>query len=546
MGRRRGRAALAWLIGLAALAAVYGPTLAQHARRALVDGVVTDDSRVWVAPFLAVRDPALFQDDLLTDYARACLTPGYQALMQVGAALADPFRFAALLSYVLLLLFVAGLMSAAARVGGMLAALAAAAIGLGVDGFLARMAGGTPRAFGFAIAAWGVAALVRGQLRMLAVVVVAGALFYPAPALALGAALAVVALALGPRWRGEAATWTVARRLRLVALTALLALAAQLPVVLATWPYGPRLTPADVAAYPEAGVSGRFMRVDSMPFPRFAEALSFEADRLSGRHGAGPGMAALLAAAALVLAWGGRDDAAVRRLAVGAAVAIAAAQVAVWVAPWAYMPQRHIRYVLPVLAIVALLAAASVLVRRAPWPRLAVGAAVGALGAWMILGPRGDAHAGLNTEPARTPLEQYLSGLPPEVLVASWPSRADDIPWRAGRRVLVSQEHHMPFHRGYADAMRARTNALIDAYLATDAAPLDALRADFGVTHLVVDAQHFATVPPRYFAPYDTRIAARRAGVPAGGFLVPALRAQAVFDDGALFVLELRTLSPGR
>ena len=75
--------------------------------------------------------------------------------------------------------------------------------------------------------------------------------------------------------------------------------------------------------------------------------------------------------------------------------------------------------------------------------------------------------------------------------------------------------------------------ALIEAYLATDAAPLRALHCRWGVDYLVADRTHFgeAGTRPAYFAPFDARLEALWQERDHGDYLLNA-------PDPALVVLE--------
>lgn len=542
--RRRGAAILAG--GLLALAWCYGPALAAHARRAAVEGWVNDDTRVWVVPYLRQYDPTLLRNDLLQDYARACVGIGYRSLFELGARLADPFLVGAFVTYGLYLLALLAMGLAAARFGGVVAALAAVALCLGTSLLLGRMAGATPRAFAFPIVACGVAALAYGRLRALAGVVVVGAPFYAPAAFPLGVTLAVVALGLGPHWRGDLAAWSPRRRLALVALTGLAAAALVAPTALATRPYGPYITPSDLDAYPEAGPGGRFIPGDGAPYMGLMAALRIEVLRGVGatRSPDWPLSATLLTLAivlamAVVLALGRRDPAVGRLAAFGAVVLVGYHAAAYW-APWIYLPERYVRYPVPVLVVLLLVAAPSLLARRAGRPVAAAWLGAAALALWLLLGPRGSAGAGLNVSSQRDGLEDYLAALPPDALIAGWPTELNNVPLRTRRSVLLSVEHHLPFQTLYTDEMRRRFAALLDAYLATEVGPLEELRERYGVTHLVFDLRHFADTPPHYFSPFDAAVSARLSATPREKFLLPTLRDRAAFVSGPIVVIDLR------
>jgi hypothetical protein len=66
---------------------------------------------------------------------------------------------------------------------------------------------------------------------------------------------------------------------------------------------------------------------------------------------------------------------------------------------------------------------------------------------------------------------------------------------------------HTVRHEKWALQMRARANALIDAYFAVTPEPLLHLNRKFGVTHLLVQRKHFQpNGTPTYFAPFQGRI----------------------------------------
>ena len=110
-----------------------------------------------------------------------------------------------------------------------------------------------------------------------------------------------------------------------------------------------------------------------------------------------------------------------------------------------------------------------------------------------------------------------------------------------GRRVFVTFETHATFHRGYADHMRERTNALIDAYFATDVKPLRRLRDQHDVTHLVIDRTHYLAAPI-YFAPFDTLIPPQFEAAQRDGAEALRQSGAMIYDDGTYVVLELSRL----
>jgi hypothetical protein len=213
--------------------------------------------------------------------------------------------------------------------------------------------------------------------------------------------------------------------------------------------------------------------------------------------------------------------------------------------PNLYLPQRYTLYAIPIY-IVIVLPAGLVLLARRLMPRdgarpLRVALLVlcfGGLLASMGVGMKTD--AGLR-HVARSPLPvmAHLNTLPPDAMIAGWPRGAiEDVPYVTGRRAFLTAETHATFHQVYTDRMRERAAAVIDAYFATDVAPMRALHEQHGVTHLVIDRTHYTT-PPVYFAPFDALIPPRFDAVKRDGAEALRQTSAIVYDDGTYIVLDL-------
>src|SRR5262249_11516690 len=131
---------------------------------------------------------------------------------------------------------------------------------------LARMTGGLPRGFAAPFLAAGTLALVRGRAGGLALLGAVAAGFYPAAALTLGVALALL-LVLPATQRGAASAWSLRKRLLVLAATAGASALVLVPSLVRLRAWGTAIGPALVHAYPEAGPNGRFDPIDRPPFP---------------------------------------------------------------------------------------------------------------------------------------------------------------------------------------------------------------------------------------------------------------------------------------
>ena len=205
---------------------------------------------------------------------------------------------------------------------------------------------------------------------------------------------------------------------------------------------------------------------------------------------------------------------------------------------------------MPLLTCVVVPAAIASLLRRLPGLRarpLAAGALIVATIAALVLvlGGRGPGSAGLRISvPTRQrPLYAFLAELPPDAMIAGWPDDAiDNVPYLSERSILLGFETHQAYHRPYAEEMRRRMQALVDAYFAADVGPLLRLRDELGVTHLLVNRNYLGRTPPTYFKPFDAMIAGVLRSRPAYPAVLREAATAGVFTEGPYIVLDLRRI----
>jgi len=360
-------------------------------------------------------------------------------------------------------------------------------------------------------------------------------------------------LVLPARDRGLAEPFSTRRRVVVLAVTVLGMALVVLPSALRLRAYGPPIGASLVANFPEAGEFGRFDPADRVPFPVLpAAAVSPLAAAMVGdgtplvafanlrKHGeAAASVVFVLAALGFVVLARRRVEA--RRFAVFAASVTIAHTLSLFVTPHLFLPERYVAYGMPVLALVGVPSAFSFLseharasVRFVPF-------------AWNVLvlslvGARGASWSGLTVlvPPAERPLYTTLATLPKTSVVAGWPGLAiDNVPYLSRRTAFLTRETHMPFHLRYTELMRERMRALTAAYFASDPAPLRELHRRYGVTHLLVDRRHFASVPP-YFAPFGAEAhAAFNQGRERGFELVKVLERGGANETGGVVVVDL-------
>jgi hypothetical protein len=510
---------------------------------------------------LKYSDRSLFRNDFIFEYRMAVTPEGYKLLYRLGSWLLDARAFSKVLSYSLALATVALVGLTANRLAGSVAGWAAVAILLAGDYLLARTSGGLPRSFACAFVAFSIYMAVTARPFPFAVSVPVAASIYPPAAVLAGLSLAFYLL-LPMRWSGVSARWSVSSRLLLLGLCAGLALLVIGLRQMALEPYGPMISAhneADIKAYPEK--LGRHpatgLRTVSW-FGVIERSLAWETAkdrfRLLSDDYARIVLLGVLAVVVLALVMS-REPACIRFLVVAAAGPVAYL-FAVGLYPMLYYPTRYI-YAAVVLAVaipVGIVRASRPLDRiyASRWSidhHVIVGTALFLL-AFGALGPtRSAGFRSVRVPEEHQPLYQYLETLPKDILVAGWPTSAvDNVPYLSGRSILVSHEMHVVFYRRYADEMRRRANALIDAYLAVDAAPVLHLHREFGVTHLIVEPSKLGGYP-EYFDPFTQRIKALQEATAGQPKLFARLLNgphAARFADGEIVLIDLSEWAASR
>jgi hypothetical protein len=536
---RHGTLVTVLLSGLV-LVILHGRTLLAHAILTASDWAFADDVRVLIYPLFRHENAALFPHDPVADYYLASLPDGYHLLYRLLGPMLGVVTLSQLLPYLLLAVTLVCLGFTARKLGGAAAAFGTLSLALGSAYVLGRLSGGLPRSFAMPLVAAGALFLAYGRARALSALTVLAASLYPVVALLLGAGLTFL-LALPSPQRGCTATWSWKRRLLLLGSAGLLSALVLLPSMLRLSAYGPALTPADWAQFPEAGAQGRFQPADRPPFP--ALPLAAKAPLEAALLGAESPFVAmtdlrahatwllplLVLVAAVGWAYQARRRPEALRLALLPGAVVVCHTLSLLFEPRLFLPERHVAYGVPVAALLGVPAAfAPFASAERRWLRALPFA-------WVVLvlsmiGAHGSPWAGITvrvSEEAR-PLYAAIGALPPSAVVAGFPDETtDSVPYLSRRSVLVARETHMPFHRRFTELMRERTRALIAAHYATDLGPIHALRDRFGVTHLLLD-RRYLVAPPLYFEPFESEARARFEAGRAKGFALSRAPAAAV------------------
>jgi hypothetical protein len=390
---------------------------------------------------------------------------------------------------------------------------AALALAVAQPLYLYQITSAIPHAFAFPLVIWAFVALLHGSALWLALLTILSGLLYPAMAPLTGLLL----------------TWQIvvgdkllfapnARRVKGVVLLAVsggLALWLLWGSLAGTSEFGAALAPLERhEIYPENGPGGRYTQGVFNPLT-YVAAKAFDQFRNVFEN-----YKLFLLFAYCAISFCGLvmllKDGAWRRPVTGFLLC-SAVLIVVVLALRPYLLYRFILY--PLISITPLLIAVGLqqffrrfaAARRAPAAATLLGVLLLVLTFDSIDAKKIGYWTRLDAEDAR--VLAFAAEQPRDTLFATWPSGASEfeyIPYLVRRPLFVMLKAHYPSHEDHVLEMRARTDAMIDAYLATDTEPLERLYCLWQVDYLIVDRAQFQSgaEAPVYFAPFDERIAA--------------------------------------
>lgn len=499
-------------------------------------------------------DPVLFAGDYQASFLDAFPQPYlYEGVTRLwlwlGGDLVVLHRGISVVCWLMLLL---GMGLAARRLGNWITALGVVGLVAAQPLYLYQVTSAVPHAFAFPLLIWAVVALISGSLPGMVAVTLLSGLLYPAVTPLLGLLLAWQVFVLRGFLR-------LGQREKLTGLL-LLAVTGAVSLWLvfgalggAAADFGAPLAPMQqVETYPENGPEGRH-------FLGVFNPLTYVAGKAVGQFRGTQVMAALgvLLLCGGVAAYGllgmPRGSHARRAL-----LGFFLCSLVLGLAVYLLRPFHSYRFVLyplftflPLLTVVGLQHLCGRLERVLRRPEAA---ALAGLALLVLAFDSFDAQKAGHRYHLGAPGRQvmaFAAARPADTVFAYWPTPTNELellPYVAKRPAFVVRKVHYPIYEDYTLTMRARMNALIDAYLATQPAPLRALHCRWGVDYLIVERTYFteAGERPEYFAPFDARVARLWNAQRRGDFLLaqPA-PAAVVLESGVYRVVDLSFFAAG-
>jgi hypothetical protein len=560
------------------LAILYWPGIQNHWVTMQDPYFVPFDAVQYIPPFFKydLKDP--IPTTYVKEYYLNAVCPLlYKWLTILGARFIDARSFQLGMMYLAYAVFIAMMGRIGWALGG--ATLSFSVVAITVTAWIffgLGFLGEAPRMYSYPLASVILYSLIRDRPYTLAMATVLGGALYPVVAMIGGLCLASWLFLRPLSNHSIVANWNWSRRLITLSVTGFLTIATLMPLILDSSGYGRRVVEADIAMYPEVGPEGGFLSYDRLPYKLFG--FEWTSYFIGTMYSHGDPIVPQLNAHKnfdnttflFVLAVTGliifiivlrgiklslkEDHSGVgTRMMTFFIVCIALHVIAWLVSPYLFIPNRYLMFSLPFIITVLFPWSLYVILNRFPMlqlaPKLRNAVFLGIVGVYLVaFGDRGNVNLyGFSVDEPSRPLVDAISVLPRGVLIAGWPiGLVQKVEYVTRRNVFLTLDIHQLFYLEFVKVMRERMDALFDAYLSTDAAPLYRLRQKFGVTHLIVDTRDFTDPKhaPEYFAPWEARIQPRLQKIKGKEYLLNRQLRQtaAVFDQNGLLLLDLAKL----
>lgn len=569
---------LSGIFAVSILIWLYAPFLSAHFKESFNPYSFSDDARHHIAPFLTYWDDELFKNDYPTQYYLDALSPTlWKATYYLASFFVDPIKFSNFIPYPLWIVTIFGIAFIIYRIGGWASAFGTLLFAIPAPVFFDRMSGGLSRCFAFPFLVWGIYFLITSRYKLLSLITILAAGFYPTPAIILSVML--FCGLLHKHIIGSSKSNNYKNTFIILGITAIGCLTMFLPPLLAAKNYGDRLTEHDLINYPELGEGGRYGNSEHGPHISYLQGLIryTQSTFLPRRE---PYLESFLKESGIVqnnrrsflfrikteivnylgltIVCGliyfyflKKEERGIGLSAIFifACSAFTTHLASILLYPQLFFPQRYIVYTTPLLALLiygTALGCLSKVLKTSNHNKdiLIMGISLFAL--FIFGGPSKENEGYVTIDKKLIPLYKHLETLPKNSIVAGWPKGPiSNVAYLSRRPTFLTIEINQAFHQGYLDEMRKRMRALLPAYFTkNELAPLLELRDTHHVTHLIVDLSHFKDNPPKYFLPFSDQIPQYFEGSKYEDFAIPKLiETSSTYRSGNLAVIDLARLT---
>ena len=514
---------------------LFAPLLIKHYNLVHDPWIINDDQRAQIFEFYNEGGEWVFNGDYIVDYyKRAFFPPGFNVLYSFAGFLGDPLIFSKYLQEFLFVVFLIFLFLIGKDQGNILVGMLCLLCGFLSDYYLFSVAGGLPRAFSFPLIAgfcWG---LISWKLWIIIPMLLLQLLFYPPSALP--CCITFTVWLLFPHLTGmDTKRFNVKKRLFILALVGMLAFIIVLPNIISR-SYGEKITYQNMHEYPEIGKNGRYRNHPYFvpPFPSLTKQALKTAEKSFSGNGffkisdAGKKIILVLFGLMSLVGWAFLINQ--RKKACALLILLASGclgyQIAIWLWPYLFIPERSIVYTFPIALHIGLVLGTIEFLKnvfqKIPLPKPDTAIAIASLILFIFmtafLVDKNLPGKGLYSEHKRAEFYEYIKyNLPQSALLAGFPQDVDSIPLLSRKHILAGGETYRVHYTKYVLEMRKRTAAVIDAVFSDNVEAIKRLRDEFHVTHLVFNwlyyqpvydksGRYLGSYAPDLFAPHNTHL----------------------------------------
>jgi hypothetical protein len=477
----------------------------------LLDKNIIDDDvfqhLFWMGQY---SDTDLFQNDLLTDYAKAVQPIGTAALYRILSSVIDPILLSKILPIPLFMLAVVLIYFIGVRLAGRFNGALCAATLMATPSYLIKMEGGLPRSFALPLLLLFILLMLNKKYIWASIVVVIQAVFYP-----LISPVCLIILGMGLFFPVNKVRRTGLQKSLLpmvIAIAGGLSLFMNQSISARKANIGTPLTSHEVQNNSEYARGGRYV-IEQQFLPSIGHNFSrgtfysrfpdIDLNWLNDWQRDSYRFTFLgLFIVAICLAWYSdflRIDPILHYLLIASVLMYALAYLFML---RLYIPVRQLEFTIPIWALLiqsqliskGISALQSHRARNAV--RVVILSGILIVCAVMVqasISPANYSKRELVDLSEYTELYDILKKLPKDIVIASHPSSADPIPTMTGRKVLFNTAMALPFFGDYWSKVKFRALNFATVYYSDDMSDLVDFCRKFDVDYIIVNTSHFST-----------------------------------------------------
>jgi glycosyltransferase involved in cell wall biosynthesis len=476
--------------------------------------VINDDVCQHIWWMRIFREPGLFQNDLLLQYAKSLQNLGILILYKGVALLMDPVSFTKVLPFFLFPVTVWALFRLVfVWTKDAYTSLLCCAVFMVTPIYMQHMTGGHAHAFGYMFLLLFLSFFAMEKYRSAALVMLAATFFFPVIfILAVGVWLLSLCFSQGRR------VWQDARLTVLAGIFLGVMVLAVKFFVLSDPLIGSPLSRSVIEKMPELTASGRWDVWPVVPVWKacvmFAERglfifqagyKTFLPSSVKGILLGGHVLLAVLGLLAGAWWWRRRKEAAFLHLGALVLISVILYVIASAVILKLYAPDRYVAYSMTIVALVFIMIPAGMVLSSRPDGHLKRFLQIAAL-LFVVMWVPLIRNAGVRDYSGNKELYEFLTCLPNDSLIAAFPDTADGIAVFSKRSVFINEELSVALFDRYWETVKVRTFDFFGAYYADQPETAASFFIRNGVTHLVIERDRYSKAfleGKIYFEPFD-------------------------------------------